>query len=213
MMQKEWAEKELEIAKEDFGWDEYQMTCTKSAYNAFCLLLKDGHSGYSWGMTVSILKRLIDTLPLTPIVDTDDIWTKCTWDKNSYQCKRYTSLFKELQPDGLVRYYDTDRVAVSYEGSDGLWGNGLVSRLVDKIHPIEMPYIPRKNLYIVHAKEGKYIYTESGINRTCDLLALIYLENTAENKTERILRYFKYIPSEGYTEISKQEYNRINIDE
>lgn len=213
MSTKEWAEKELEIAKKDFNWSGYQMECAKSAYNAFCSLLKDDHSGYSWGLTVSILKKLIDTLPLTPIIDTDDIWTQCYWDKGRYQCKRYSSLFKEIQPDGSIVYNDTDRVAISYEGSDALWGNGFVSRLVDGMHPIEMPYIPRKNLYIVHAKEGKYIYTELGINRTCDLLSLIYLENTAENKTESILRYFKYVPSKGYVEISKQEYNRINIDE
>lgn len=212
-MLKEWAEEELEIAKKEFNWDKYQIMCAESAYRAYCSLLKDGHSGYSWEVTVSILKKLIDMLPLTPIVDTDDIWDECTWDKGRYQCKRYSSLFKVVQPDGLITYHDTDRVVVSYEGSDALWGNGFASRLVDKMHPIEMPYIPRKNLYIVHAKEGKYINTESGINRTCDLLAFIYVENTAENKTESILRYFKYVPSEGYTEISKQEYNRINIDE
>ena len=90
---KEWAEKELEIAKKEFNWDEYQMACAESAYRAFCSLLKDGHSGYSWEVAVSILKKLIDTLPLTPIIDTDDIWDECTWDKGRYQCKRYSSLF------------------------------------------------------------------------------------------------------------------------
>lgn len=210
-MSKEWAKRELEIAKKEFNWDEYQIMCAESAYQAYCSMLKDGHSGYSWEVTVSILKRLIDRVPLTPIIDTDDIWDECKWDKGRYQCKRYSSLFKVVQPDGLVVYHDTDRVVVSYEGSNCLWGNGFVSRLIDKIHPIEIPYIPRKNLYIIHAKEGQYIHGPS--NRKCDLLALIYLENTAENKTEKILRYFKYVPSEGYVEISKQEYNRINIDE
>ena len=212
-MSKEWAKKELEIAKKEFNWDKdgYQMMCAESAYRAYCGLLSDGHSGYSWEVTSSILRKFLNREPLTPIIDTDDIWSPCTWDKGTYQCERYSSLFKTIQPDGLVVYHDNDRVVVSYEDSNALWGNGFVSRLIDDMYPIEMPYIPRKNLYIIHAKEGQYIHTAS--NRKCDLLALIYLENTAENKTESILRYFKYVPSEGYTEISKQEYDRINIDE
>lgn len=210
-MSREWAKKEIEIAKKEFKWDEYQIMCAESAYQAYCSMLKDGHSGYSWEVTASILKRLIDGVPLTPIIDTDDIWSECTWDKDKYQCTRYFGLFKQIQPDGSIIYHDTDRVVVSYEGSNNLWGNGFVSRLIDNMYPIEMPYIPRKNLYIIHAKEGQYIHTASG--RKCDLLALIYLENTAENKTEKLLRYFKYVPSEGYVEISKQEYSRINIEE
>ena len=211
-MSKESAKRELEIARKEFNWDEYQMMCAESAYRAYCSMLKDGHSGYSWEVTSLILKQLIDGVPLTPIIDTDDIWSPCTWDKGKYQCTRYPSLFKSIQPDDNIVYHDTDRVVISYEGSTALWGNGFASRLIDDMYPIEMPYIPRKNLYIVHAAEGKYIYTELGIDRTCDLLALIYLENTAENKTEKLLRYFKYVPSKGYVEISKKEYNRINID-
>lgn len=36
--------------------------------------MEDGHSGMSIGITKNILNRLIAGKPLTPIVDTEDIW-------------------------------------------------------------------------------------------------------------------------------------------
>ena len=58
--------------------------------------------------TKSILNRLIDGKCLTPIEDTPDIWSditsECNWKEGyqEYQCKRMSSLFKEVAPDGTA---------------------------------------------------------------------------------------------------------------
>ena len=118
----EWAKNEVAIAskrergnKPEGEWD-YGCACYDSAMRAFESLLGDGHSGMSIGITKNILNRLIDGKPLTPIEDTEDVWNVCSRGKNggvaTYQCKRMSSLFKDVYPDGTVKYHDNDRYYV-----------------------------------------------------------------------------------------------------
>lgn len=151
----EWAEREIEIAcarergdnKNDGEWD-YGCACYESALKAFKSLLGDGHSGLSISITKSILFRLIDGKPLTPIEDTPDVWSDEPIGsphngRVTYQCKRASSLFKDVYADGTVKYHDNDRVccidinhpSISYHSS-------LVRRLIDDMFPITMPYYP-----------------------------------------------------------------------
>ena len=58
-MSKEWAEKELEIAKKEFIWDKYQMACAESAYRAFCSLLKVSVWGNMHERTVNAFEKVI----------------------------------------------------------------------------------------------------------------------------------------------------------
>lgn len=67
----EWAKNEVDIAsKRERGdrpeseWD-YGVACYESALKAFESLCRDGHSGFSIGLTKNILNRLIDGRPLT----------------------------------------------------------------------------------------------------------------------------------------------------
>lgn len=121
----DWARQEVEIAcrKENpdkkEGEFDYGCACYESALKAFESLCGDGHSGFSIKMTQSILNRLIDGQPLTPIEDTDDVWNECTLPKDNpkvYQCKRMSSLFKDV--------YD------------------------DEMFPIVMPYMPGKPIKV-----------------------------------------------------------------
>ena len=52
----------------------YGNACYDSAYKAFESLLNDNHSGMSIRITKSILDRLIDNKPLTPIYDDKEEW-------------------------------------------------------------------------------------------------------------------------------------------
>lgn len=65
-------------------------------------------------ITKSILNRLIDGKCLTPIEDDPDIWTKVEFGENDpiqhFQCKRMSSLFKDVAEDGTVTYSDVNRV-------------------------------------------------------------------------------------------------------
>lgn len=150
----EWAENEIRIAcerekrvaTEDGDWD-YGCACYESALKAYKSLLEDEHSGMSFGITKSILYRLIDGRPLTPIEDTDDIWDLCSHGdhdkKTIYQCRRMSSLFKNVYPDGTVKYNDVDRTRCYGKTNPNiLYHSSLVDRLIGEMWPITMPYCP-----------------------------------------------------------------------
>ena len=108
MSMKEWAKREIELAcKHERGdmpeneWD-YGCACYESAYKAYQSLMEDGHNGMSIGFTKNILNRLIDGKPLTAIYDTPDVWNDVTYrseEYRSYQCRRMSSLFKDVYHD------------------------------------------------------------------------------------------------------------------
>ena len=113
-----WAEDEVKIAcarenpNRKEGEFDYGYACYESALKAFKSLCEDEHSGMNIRFTKAILNRLIDGKPLTPIEDTDDMWEEVYGrDDNSkhYQCKRMSSLFKDVKADGSVEYTDVNR--------------------------------------------------------------------------------------------------------
>lgn len=208
----EWAEKEVEIAcareraasgaeEEEF---DYGCACYRSALKAFKSLMEDGHSGMSIGFTKHILNRLIDGDALTPIEDTPDIWdsrirginTEC----ETYQCTRMSSLFKDVYPDGTVKYSDVSRVyCVDKDDPDLTYTNGIVTRLIDELYPIIMPYIPGERFkvtcedFLVDPKNGDY-----------DTKGILYLDRK-DGTREPINKYYKETDT-GFVEIDISEY-------
>lgn len=167
MSMMEWAKKEIEIAcqKERGGrdpseWD-YGCACYESALKAFESLCEDNHSGMSIGFTKHILNRLIDGKCLTPIEDTPDIWSDCTWSERKhqkkYQCKRMSSLFKTVYSDGTIKYSDAGRViGHSYGWENGLfWSSRRIIDYVDNMFPITMPYMPPDKRYVIEMVDFK----------------------------------------------------------
>lgn len=225
MNMKEWAKNEVELAckrEKELAFEEegdikkagYGVRCYKSALKAFNSLVKDGHSGYSIGITRWILDRLIDGKPLTPIDDTSDIWDKCYEDKEviHYQCKRMNSLFKDVYKDGTIKYSDLDRVQMVYDNNPTVyWSSPLAKRVIDEMFPIEMPYTGEQK-FLVHGNDCLVDPT----NGDFDTVALFYVEKKMPNKTEeiKINRYFREPKKDeeqtypGWVEISKSTYNR-----
>ena len=149
----EWAKQEIEFAckrERELSKDEedafYGVACYESAYKAFLSLLEDEHSGFSIGKTRNILNRLIDGKPLLPIEDTSDIWgneilvNRDDVQYRLYQCKRMSSLFKHVYPDGTVKYSDINRYYCIDMDDGATYTNGLVNNLLDEMFPITMPY-------------------------------------------------------------------------
>lgn len=160
MSMSEWARKEVEIAckkenseRKDGEWD-YGYACYESALKAYELLMQDGHSGMSFGFTRNILKRLLDEMPLTPIEDTPDVWSEVVaivGNKTEYQCKQKSSLFKTVNNEtGEITYSDVDRIICIDEHGDS-YTNGFISRQIDKLYPLTMPYYPvgRHYVYVI----------------------------------------------------------------
>lgn len=220
MSMKTWAEKEIELAceqerklcAEQGSVDDasYGVGCYKSALKAYNSLMEDGHSGMSIGITKGILNRLIEGKCLTPIEDTEDVWSCCSRcnderDYETYQCKRMSSLFKYVYTDGSISYSDVDRVRCcnlkSYAAGHECWySNGFITRLINSIFPIEMPYA---------ANQTYYVFTEDFLfetnNGDYDTLAVVYMKDSKGDIID-INRYFKEC-EDGFVEISKDEYD------
>ena len=215
----DWAEREVAIAcekenliKKDGEFD-YGCACYESALKAFKTLCNDGHSGFSIKITQSILNRLINGQPLSPIEDTDDVWEKVAQDKDmgywTYQCKRMSSLFKDVYADGTVKYDDINRsYCVDIHNPNDTYSSGLVRRIINKMFPITMPYMPGTpiNVYCEDFLTDKK-------NGDVDTVGVFYALKTKNGEQEKIEinRFFREPKDNeklirGWVEISKEEY-------
>lgn len=206
----EWAKREIELAckRERSGKDQnewnYGAACYESAYKAFKSLMEDEHSNCSIGLTMSILKRLVQCKPLTPIEDTPDIWHEVGFDNTDLvkhlQCSRMSSFWKYIYPDGTIKYVDNDRVvAYCIDHPTVGWHNGLIARLIHEIFPITMPYYPESTPYKVYIYQG----LTDPKNGDWDTTAVLYVI-TPDGERVEINRYFD--DTDDSREITKEEY-------
>jgi hypothetical protein len=160
----EWARNEIELAKKQEKKNapddcDYGCACYDSAFKAFQSLCEDGHSEMSIRITKSILDRLIDNKPLTPIYDDEEEWNSLDYfneknvDIKKYQCKRMSSLFKTVYSDGSIEYDDVDycfaKDANNKNGRNCSYHSGLVDKVIKEICPITMPYIPKSPIEVI----------------------------------------------------------------
>ena len=206
-----WAEEEIRIACErerggasEDEWD-YGVACYESALKAFRSLLEDEHSGMSIGITLRILNALVKGQPLTPIEDTDDVWKECgrylsQKDHSTYQCKRMSSLFKDVYDDGHIEYTDVNRFSCRMLDSSAWWHNGHVSKIASEYFPITMPYTPKT--YKVICEE----FLTDRANGDYDTTGILYILDSAGERKE-VNRYFT-AEEEGWREIDLSEYEQ-----
>lgn len=209
-----WAEQEVDLAcrrekeeAKDSGYY-YACRCLESALGAFRTLCRHDHSGFSIGITQSILNRLIDGRPLTPIEDVAEVWNDVSerhGSKNGehmYQCKRMSSLFKEICADGTVKYSDVERCCgVNVNNPNLSYSSGLIDRIVDELYPITMPYYPSTRSFRVYTEN----FLSDPRNGDFDTVGILYLITPDLERVE-INRYFKENPNKGLTEIDETEY-------
>lgn len=229
MGMKEWAKEEVRLAckrEKELGkieierengqdFSECGIMCYKSALKAYNSLLKDKHDMTTILFTRTILNKLIDGDPLTPIEDTPEIWEEVPTNKDElYKCKRMRSLFKYVNKcTGKVSYSDASRIwCILNEGDqDIVYYSGLVNGIIDDMFPIEMPYSGdiRYTVFcddcLVDPDNGDY-----------DTLAIrkVIITEPSGMKTVKINRYFREaMPGEdetyhGWVEISRTTYGR-----
>lgn len=157
----------------------------------------------SIGFTKHILNRLIDGKPLTPIEDTEDMWNMYYTDEKGkhYQCKRMSSLFKDVSVDGTVKYSDVNRYyCTSKDNPNVSWHNGFVAKIYDEMFPLTMPYIPNNKADVIVCDE---ILTDRK-NGDYDTMAILYIQRANGEKVE-VNRYFKEGDT-SFVEISIEEY-------
>lgn len=206
-----WAEEEIRIACErerggasEDEWD-YGVACYESALKAFRSLLEDEHSGMSIGFTLGILNSLVKGQPLTPIEDTDDVWRECGAylskpNCTTYQCRRMSSLFKDVYADGHIEYSDVNRFRCVTLNSSACWSNNYIARIAGEYFPITMPYIPRT--YTVVCEE----FLTDRKNGGFDTIGILYIYGDTGERKE-VNRYFAG-EEEGWREIDLSEYEQ-----
>lgn len=218
----EWAKREVEIAcrrenpNKKEGEFDYGCACYSSALKAFKSLYDDEHSGYSIGITKIILNRLIEGKPLTPIYDTDDVWNMIYTNDDGemvYQCNRISALFKTVHSDGSVDYSSNDHCyCIDINNPKNTYYSGLVRRIIHKMFPITMPYMPGESIKVF----CEDFLTDKN-NGDFDTVGVFYAfkEENREPVRIEINRFFRE-PFEnekeseefpGYVEISKEEYD------
>lgn len=164
-----WAEREIAAAckRENPNWDgksfDYGCSCYQSALKAYKSLIDDGHSGYSFSITKNILKKLLDEIPLSPITDKDffiDKYESLESDeslrkrglKSHIQCPRRSSLFREEDLEGNIKYIDIERYyCINAENPSDTFSSSI-DNFIDKLYPITMPYIPSSERFKVYVK-------------------------------------------------------------
>ena len=119
-----WVENEVRIACEHerkaSGTKEeeqdYGCACFESALKAYRSLLEDGHSGFSIGMTKYILVRMIERKPLTPIVDTEDVWSDArdrSGDRGEVVNYHYQNADADIEAETTLEYENEHRFSHS----------------------------------------------------------------------------------------------------
>lgn len=211
----EWAKEEVRLAClhenpamtfDENGMPEtfdYGCACFASALRAYKTLLDDGHSGYSFPITVDILNLLCKGIPLSPIENVPEIWDEVPYSRNGeklYQCKRRSSLFKTVKDDGTVMYNDIRRV-VSHEVDDRInFTSWFIMTLIEEMYPITFPYEVDMEPYDVAVHE----FLADPKNGDFDTIAILEVK-TPSGEIVPINRYFRD-SDDGYVEISEEEY-------
>lgn len=170
MTMTEWAEREIAAAckRENPNWDgksfDYGCSCYQSALKAYNSLMDDGHSGYSFGMTKNILKKLLDNIPLLPITDKDFFIDereslesseslKKRGLKSSIRCPRRSSLFRKENFEGNIKYTDVDRYYCINAEKPSYTFISSITNFIDELYPISMPYTPSPTKFKVYVRE------------------------------------------------------------
>lgn len=140
----------------------YACACIDSAAKAYGAMLEVENPVS--GRAKELLNRLIKGQPLSPITEEDfqaalhgpshewGVEPNVLEDKrlkSSVQCPRMFSLFREEDLDGNVAYSDVNRAVYVDQRGNG-WKSGEITRMVDRMFPITMPYYPADKPFVVH---------------------------------------------------------------
>ena len=212
-----WAEREIEILKsknkpesdEEF---DYVGECAESALRAYKCLMSDGHSGMSISITAGILNKLIKGQALTSIEDTEDAWNEsggyCDEEKGikHYQSNRMSSLFKDVYPDGTVKYSDIDRVTgINMADPDITYTSGTLRAIVDEMFPITMPYSPKSKSYKIYTED----FLTDKSKGDYDTVGYLYMITPEGERIELNKFYHEFNRHEEMKEITKEEYEEL----
>ena len=156
----DWARQEVQLAKAELKRNkndetQYMIACYDSALRAYEKLINDGHTGMSFAITRDILEKLMHEIPLAPVEDKEIMWNYTHSNENEavFQHKRMPSVFKMVnKTTGAVKFSDHGRILCkNLLGPDSAYFySNFITKIIDGMFPIEFPYMPTKEKYIVY---------------------------------------------------------------
>lgn len=207
----EFAKNEIEIFKKRVAKDSddyrYNVLCMEAAVEALKVLAEQGHSGMSISYTMKYLENLVQCKVLTPIVEEDE-FTPCPWREGEEGCVRYSGLYRTKDENGNWKYHDVNQIStrVLTNAGSSYWHSGFVSRIIEDMFPITLPYMPYSDgaEYIANV----YEYLRDRSNGDYDT---IYIESVLDKKTGKVYpinRYFTEDPISDSTflEIDREQF-------
>lgn len=210
-MSNAWVEREIELAKKNIN-PEYAAWYDK-ALTAYRMIDQESDTRFDILSVVNILSKLVNVECLTPIEDTDDIWTllrRTTAGGSEYFNRRMGSLRKYVNEYGHVTYSDLSRVECI-----GMVGrpSKLIMSVIDDMFPIEMPYVKEPVIRVacetLAVKPETYDYDTIAIKK-----AFVNRSGNGEPVPVDINRYFKEvtpavpIEEKCWVEISEKEWKK-----
>ncbi len=219
-MTSEWAESECRIAckgenpKFNFDGNEFDSRCEsyKSALKAFKSLMEDEQKEMDFDLTKSILNRLLEGKPLTPITEndfvegkghivSDDFLKRCGL-KSFIQCTRLRSLYREETLGGEVRYRDAERsYFVDVDNPSRTYFTDC--QFFDEMFPITIPYMPAVEPYKIY--ERTFLTDEK--NGEFDTRNVMYVITPSGERVDLNL-YFTEVDGK-WKQITKDEYEEL----
>ena len=121
-----------------------------------------------------------------------------------YQCKRMSSLFKDVYPDGTVKYSDVNKVVgINMDNPNVGWSSRITRDIVEELFPITMPYMPEDDPYKVFCEE----FLTDPKNGDFDTIGIHYILKPNGVRVD-VKRYFKEGNTvyECWDEIDREEY-------
>lgn len=200
---KEWAKREVELAKVTNSDDENFLAMKEeidkhydAAYNAFDCFLEAIDTLDKPGFMKSIFVQLLNGDPLTPIEDNKEDWELVdAIDERKgdlteiYECKRRDSLFKRIKyvgPNMAVEYTDSERCVCLDINRETMYTGGIGPKILDEMVPIHMPYSPRGKIKIF-TEDFKYHEDFEG---DFDTVGVLYFR-FPDGRMKEVKRFFK----------------------
>ena len=137
-----YAERELNLAYPTNNHDFYGGMTPKSVIDLISVFSLQGHSGMSASVITSLVNRLFQFLPLTPLTGKDSEWNILNSRGARFQNKRCSHVFKDRKEDGSIEAYDGE-FFVFDEGKEGGMFTSYDCRKV-----ITFPYYPKNAIPI-----------------------------------------------------------------
>lgn len=116
--------------------DEMQQLMDKDILQIVEIFANQGHSGFSASYAISILRRLLAFMPITPLTGEDDEWEEPDVDRYTQQNKSYSSVFRNSKTN---ESYDINAVTFYYGDDTSEWNRGGVR------YGITFPYAPKES--------------------------------------------------------------------